>query len=275
MCDLPTREDQKMNEITYYKYHGVGKDLFTKRQHAHNSAVELIQVIHGNGFGMINDKLYPLKDNAVFFVEPMLLHHTAPEKSESYIRNVINVSQEHIKALADITGFDQTLTELAHRVCVIVNEAEADFLDQQFLKLRSKEKSERSEALIHILSCLSKIEKRENTIHSQVSDIVGYINKHLSEKIVLEDICKRFHISKYYLCHMFKETTGMSIMRYILDQRIAHAKNLMIRTELSISEIAIRSGFSCFSYFSRAFKNAEGVSPRAFRKRYQHKLSLL
>ncbi len=260
-----------MEEIKYFKYHDCGVDVLTDKQHTHNSSVEILHVVKGNGTIMVNDRLYPLESNAVYFIPPMLLHHSAPENCETYIRSVVNVSSSYIYTLTDITGFDGILKKLCKNICTMLDKSDSDFIDIEFKKLKSEEKSERSIAFINILSCLSKAETEKYSLNNQITDIMEYLNKNLTEKITLEDICKEFHISKYYLCHIFKETTGLSIMSYILGQRMALAKNLIINTDKSISEIAISSGFSCFSYFSRMFKKAEGISPSRFRNKYMNK----
>ncbi len=260
-----------MQDIKYYKYHDFGADVLTKKQHTHNSSLEILHVIKGNGVIVINDSLFPLQDNCVYFIPPMFLHHSAPEDCDAYIRSAVNISYSHISALTKITGFDEILNTLCENVCTVLDKSDSEYIDKEFKKLKNEQKSERSVALINILACLSKAKKTKYAINNQITDIIEYINKNLSEKTTLDTISKKFHISKYYLCHIFKETTGMSIMSYILNQRIAYAKNLMINTDNSISEIAISSGFSCFSYFSRMFKNSEKISPREFRNKYKIK----
>lgn len=75
------------------------------------------------------------------------------------------------------------------------------------------------------------------------------------------------NISKYYFCRQFKERTGLTIMNYVLKTRIILAKNELKKTELSISEISQKYGFSSVSYFCRVFKEEERCSPLQYRKR--------
>lgn len=262
---------KKMEGIKYYKYHDLGEDILIKKQHTHNSSVEILHVIKGNGVIVIGDSLYPLRDNCIYFIKQPLLHHSAPENCDTYLRSVANISYDYIHPLAKITGFDKILTTLCDNVCTVLDISDSEYIDKEFKKLKSETKSERSVALINILSCLSKVKKAKYNLDNQITGVIDYINENLSEKITLDMIGKKFHISKYYLCHIFKETTGMSIMSYILNQRIAYAKNLIINTDETISEIAIASGFSCFSYFSRIFKESEKLSPREFRNKYKIK----
>lgn len=258
-----------MRDIESYKYHDLGADPHTQKQHTHNSAFEILHVIKGNGVIVVDDKLYPLEDNCIYFVKPMILHHSAPENCEMYLRNMANISGNYINSFVNITGFEECFNNLCENVCTVLDKSSSQYIDREFKKINSEKKTERSAALMNILLHLSKTKTEKNSINNQITDIINYINQNLAEKNTLEDISKEFNISKYYLCHIFKETTGMSIMNYILSQRISLAKHLMINTDVSISEVAISSGFSCFSYFSRIFKESEGLSPRTFRKKYK------
>ncbi len=260
-----------MSEIRYFKYHDKGIDVLTKKHHTHNDTLEILHVKNGNGVIMIKDRLYPLETDSVYFIPSMLLHHSAPEESESYVRSVVNISESYINSLTFITGYDDILKKLCDNVCTVLDKSDSDFIDNEMKNFRKNEKKEYSKAIIRILSRLSKTKASDFAVQNQISLIIEYINENISHGILLDNICKKFHISKYYLCHIFKETTGMSIMNYVHGQRIALAKNLMINTDKSVSEIGILSGFSCFSYFSRTFKKTEGISPREFRKKYNKK----
>ena len=102
----------------------------------------------------------------------------------------------------------------------------------------------------------------ENT----VSKILEYINQNISTKLTLNILCESFHISKCYLCHIFKASTGLTVYEYILSIRLAKGKQLLTDTDMSVSEIALQCGFSDFSYFSKAFRASEGITPRQYRQ---------
>ncbi|WP_244310829.1 helix-turn-helix transcriptional regulator [Paenibacillus ottowii] len=65
----------------------------------------------------------------------------------------------------------------------------------------------------------------------------------------IEDIAKSFYISKYYLCHRFKEVTGLTIIQYLNHIKIQQACYLLIHTKLTIIEIGNECGYNssmCF-----------------------------
>ncbi len=91
-----------------------------------------------------------------------------------------------------------------------------------------------------------------------------------SEHYSLSEIAREYNISASSLSHQFKKITGSSVMEYLLFCRIATAKNLLTKTNLNISEIVEKCGFSDNSNFSRTFKKLNGISPLKFRQKYKN-----
>ncbi|NSW89142.1 MAG: helix-turn-helix transcriptional regulator [Firmicutes bacterium] len=99
----------------------------------------------------------------------------------------------------------------------------------------------------------------------RISDIVDYINSNYSNHISLDELCNLFYINKYYLCHIFKDITGMSIIEFINRKRLAEAKKLLKYTDYSITDISDMVGFNSVSRFISLFKKKYDLTPKAFR----------
>ena len=95
--------------------------------------------------------------------------------------------------------------------------------------------------------------------------IKARLERELTDPPTLESLGREFHLSPYYLAHLFKDITGYSIKNYRMLCRIAAARELLTSTSLSVSEICDRIGFSNMSNFSRYFKKELGVSPLRYR----------
>lgn len=91
--------------------------------------------------------------------------------------------------------------------------------------------------------------------------IIDYINRHLSEDISLDTICKRYYISKPQLCRIFKASTGTTVWEYITVKRIMNAQK-MISSGTSPTRAAVLCGFNDYSVFYRAYKRRFGVCPK-------------
>ncbi|HKY01942.1 MAG TPA: AraC family transcriptional regulator [Burkholderiales bacterium] len=98
---------------------------------------------------------------------------------------------------------------------------------------------------------------------------IEYIDEHLSEPITLSHIAAAIHMSPCHFARGFKQATGCSPHRYIVDCRMALGKRLLQETDFPITEIAHRVGCNTQSHFSVLFRRATGMAPRGFRQFHQ------
>jgi len=102
---------------------------------------------------------------------------------------------------------------------------------------------------------------------NKLSPVLSYINEHYAENLTLSDLSKILHLNEQYFCKLFKKITGSNVIDYINCVRIHHAEKL-IKTNVSITEIAEKVGFSSVSYFNKIFKKHFIKSPSRYRKMY-------
>lgn len=95
--------------------------------------------------------------------------------------------------------------------------------------------------------------------------ICDYINKHCTEDLTLEDVASTAGFSKYHFSRLFKEFAGVSFYKYLNTRRIAYAERLLLDPSISITEVAINSGFNSISAFMRMFKIIKNCTPTQFK----------
>ena len=95
----------------------------------------------------------------------------------------------------------------------------------------------------------------------------NYILQHLSEPLSVSMLAEKLHLSHNGLIWKFKKELNVTPSNYITMCRIKHAKQLLLDSDLSISQIAENCGYANAYYFSNAFKKFEGISPSDFRKK--------
>lgn len=93
-----------------------------------------------------------------------------------------------------------------------------------------------------------------------------YIELHLREKITLTDVADEVNISPTYFSKLFKERVGVNFIDYLKQRRLLRAKIFLKHSDLSVSEIALETGFNEANYFSRVFKTQTGYSPTEYRQ---------
>lgn len=91
-------------------------------------------------------------------------------------------------------------------------------------------------------------------------EILMYINEHLTEPLYVEEIAKKFFMSKNYLTKIFRKLTGTTVSNYILHKRLSIAKGL-IQAGHPATVAALQSGFPEYSTFYRNYKKVFGYSP--------------
>jgi AraC-like DNA-binding protein len=95
----------------------------------------------------------------------------------------------------------------------------------------------------------------------------GYIAKNLHVKITPADMAAACGYNQDYLYRFIRKKTGVSAVRYINQKKFDRAKELIIHTELSLSEISWNLGFETLQYFSRFFKDHAGIPPSEYSRK--------
>ena len=105
-----------------------------------------------------------------------------------------------------------------------------------------------------------------NLITERARLIKLYLERHLDRRITLEELAEVYHLDKSYISRCFHKVYGDSPIHYQLLLRLNRAKGMVLYTNLSLSDIAERNGFSSLQDFSRAFRRIENRSPSEFRQ---------
>ena len=99
-------------------------------------------------------------------------------------------------------------------------------------------------------------------------DIHSYIANHLEEALIsYYELASLFNTNEHKIKIGFKEVYGRTPFQLHREKRIEHSKILIGNTDLSLSEIALKMGFSSYPQFSRTFKMITGFSPRTFKRK--------
>ena len=96
-----------------------------------------------------------------------------------------------------------------------------------------------------------------------------YIEQNYTENLRLSEVASQIGFSEGHFSRLFSSHVGNSFSSYLINVRIRHAKELLINTNDSVSEIALKTGFGSGDYLSASFAKNEGVSPTAFRKSFR------
>ena len=97
---------------------------------------------------------------------------------------------------------------------------------------------------------------------------MDFVEAHLGEEITLQSAADAVHLSKNYLCSIFKKERGETFFEYLTRMRIEKAKELLRKTEDKVYVIAQEVGYTDYTYFSQVFKRQTGVTAGEYREIY-------
>ena len=229
---------------------------------------------------VIDGKAHPLRTGDVIVIPPGLDHMallTDPEKP--YRRFVFWQKPAFLEALearspdygyllrrAEDRGryvyhFDlPTFNAIRTRLFTLLDEIHADrFAKDTVIDLYM------SDLLLFLGRTVHEQDQRRNKKEqlSRYEAITHYVDMHLDEPLSLDALAREFYLSKYYLVHLFRENSGLSVHQYILKKRLAACCDAM-RGGAAVGEVYRQWGFGDYSAFYRAFRKEYGMSPSAY-----------
>lgn len=107
-----------------------------------------------------------------------------------------------------------------------------------------------------------------------MQDILDELDRSFAEKFSLRALAAKFHVSTGCLSAHFRQLVGMSPAQYVTQSRLTHAKVLLLKSELSVLEIAMQCGYGDASNFVRRFRQQFGVTPLQFRRQQRDRPTL-
>lgn len=262
-------------------YRKVGLDYEYTLPHEHLNTLEIIQTLDDRGNIVIKNKVYPMEKGALYVIDGLCVHGPAPLDRKKYCRNIITLQREYLIQILSELGLSRIISALFLKnggtFCPL-GEHDAEKIDTIFKNiLRLRENTEDDFAEIKILMCVSEIletaAKNQRTAPVFVCEttdaVLEYIEENLADELSLDTLAEKLHISKYYLCHLFKKQTGFTISGFITARRLSLAKSLLINTDKPILQISSECGVSSQSYFGKLFLKHEGITPSEYRNRYK------
>jgi two-component system response regulator YesN len=118
--------------------------------------------------------------------------------------------------------------------------------------------------------CETLLSRRQNYKQQIVANVQDYIRRNLEKRLSLHGVAAVFNFSPNYLSQLFTRYGNEGFVGYITRERINAAKEMFVRKEYRIYEVAERLGYESAFYFSKVFKKETGISPREFLRRLEN-----
>ena len=270
--ELIRYEDTK-GEFNYIKRLDIQLEEEDFFLHNHNDSYEILIFISGNSEFRVEGSVYDMKPYDIVIVRGSEMHkmwHRQP--FEEYERIVISIKDsffirnecEDMRSI--FTAHDLGVNNLFGAEDVKKNGIQQLLKDidgyingggiRPDIAIKSK--------IIDLVYKLSRISegteaKRPNTEH--IKSILKYINDNITSNMSLEDIASHFYMSKYHLCHIFKQHTGLTVTKYINRKRLLLVRELYSEGK-NLIEASEEAGFGDYSGFYKIYVKEYAQSPR-------------
>ncbi len=248
--------DMQFHHVSHSKH----ESSITISDHTH-SYHELVYFVYGGGFTHIRAKEYPYHGNYFAFYRVGTVHDEVnPVPCETLATTFLCEFPDIPMEEGVFRDGNQELLPLIRRLrrLSLTSSPRRDILTEA--------------CLANVLVTAEKIQKRQSDSGREVrpemdwSAVIDMIDDCYREEVDFHEIASEFHYSYSRFRHLFTEHFSVSPHEYLIMRRLEHAETLLLQTELNVTEIAYRTGFTTSSNFSKAFKKNSGMSPREYRR---------
>ncbi len=242
-------------EFTYSESHVEDPILWDNHCHAR---YEMIAVMEGDISIILEGRRYRLTENQVVMIPPLSYHTVTANKQGNYKR---------VTAFFDLQAIPDVL-----RTEFLQNDSRPAIFDSTLLKdihaCMQEPHTAFYEPLIESLMIplfYNRLKTPEANAENTKADalileIVDFIDKHLRDKIRLDDLARHTARSQSFICHQFEKKMGIPPKQYILQKKMALAQK-MIREGHPATEVAMQLGYANYGTFYRLYKKHFGIQP--------------
>ncbi|MEF2248757.1 helix-turn-helix transcriptional regulator [Paenibacillus sp. IITD108] len=257
--------------------------------HAHQG-LELLFIHEGHGMVEVEGRSYKLEKGIFFCFQPYQLHklEVFAQKGTRYVRTNLTFDPRYLEPY--LAPYPKLQTFFHYLSKGTLPSPKFTFYDNRLSGLmeghvQAVEESgeEREEArILFLISLLRQLQLAviahnelplegwaiKKTVH--IEAIMDWIEAHFKESFSLELLAKEFHLSPYYVSHLFKAYTGVTLTDYITSRRIREACVLLGNSDKTVQQIACEIGGLSAPYFCKLFKKHKSMTPLDYRSALHH-----
>lgn len=240
--------------------------------HYHN-AYEIYYLLYGQRKILVQDRIYEINAGDIMLFKPNVFHRSISmghhkRLNIEFTMKFMNKYFSPITCSQILKCFDKEYIRVddtkQQKLEDLLFETEKIYMTDdrfyivfaQILKLLC-ELSEQDAGSVNELSKSSQ----------KLTPIIEYINSNYTSIENIDEIAEQCYINKSYMCRLFKKEMGITLIQYINNIKIQQACELLRNTDMTLTDIGTKCGFSNASYFSAQFKKELSITPSEFRRK--------
>lgn len=271
--------------------HDISSSMYTSHSH---SQCELYYLISGGCTMLAGQTNYILTPGMILIIPPNIPHKTTYRPDTISERLTVEFSPEYISDITEEFG-TIWMNQFFYNAPIYLPQDSRSHIEHMFATLTENKRTTVSQSPEDSIEpqqedifsdCVRKLHFQEIIIellrrntHANyvaaeripISDItvaeaLRYIDANYNEPLTLEGIADMCQLNLSYFSSKFKSVNGIGFKEYLNNVRIIHAEKLLLETDMSITEIAMKCGYETSNYFGDAFRRINNCSPSQFRR---------
>lgn len=262
--------------------HRIGKN-YTNIFHRHDG-YEIYLFIKGNINFYFENACFHLDCGTLIAISPNEFHRAVCLDSTTYERISINIKMSYVQQLSTPNSnlcscFERNLGGVIH-IARLSQQEVNEFIILSHQMQNAYDSNEygndilRSSYLSQLLIITNlllqdnksvRLEENQNIMPKFLADTIQFIDDNITENITLKMLSEQIYLNGTYISRQFKEHTGITLQKYIINKKISLAARYLADDE-SVTTACYMSGFKNYSNFIRTFTKQMGISPGKYRR---------
>lgn len=276
--------------VNFWLMHSIGTDKEAMDYYHFHNVYEINLVITSGAEMWVGNQRYEMSPNNLMLLSTSDQHRVIVNDRKKYDRYVLYFNPLYIQpfgtynaSLLECFGIQDSIR--TH--CLKLSPEETQqlvSLYSRYFDLKSSRNSYAWETkqmilLIEILIYINEIymdglrrkksDKITSDSHRILMPIMDYIGSNYDKDLNTQQISESFGLDRHSLNRLFKDVTGISFHKYLVNTRIIKARELLMQGGISVTQACYESGFNDYANFIRTFSNAVGIPPGKYAKQYQ------
>ncbi|WP_454191011.1 AraC family transcriptional regulator [Paenibacillus sp. Marseille-Q7038] len=264
-------------------------EQFNYASHWHEE-VEMVFVRGKNARIRVYNRHYELEQGEILIIKPGDVHSFLPGTDQL---TILLFRLELITGSFVVTEDIKEMIDLFNQTTLIPSNISREHNLSSYLDTLSDESTKQQagyrwsmiarlyDLIVHLLRIKTPTSQKPNSgrVCSSskkfefIQSICEYLEEHYAENITLDQVAEHIKFSKFYVCTLFKESKGVTLMEYLNHFRIIKSEWALLFSKDSILDISIRHGFNNINSYNRLFKKYNNCTPSEFRKKHQTKIT--
>ncbi|MGH9401314.1 MAG: helix-turn-helix domain-containing protein [Terriglobia bacterium] len=236
---------------------------------------QMIYFLSGSGRFFLDDREYPISRDTVFLIKPQQIHglnadSTVKTLDIKFMASDPQLRRSLLQAHSFVEEKNSSIPHLFERIRwegerkgYLFRELCRTYLIQMLILYLRQDRG-------RLAKETRVVDERQDLLENDLvsQKAIEFIKAHYAEDLSLEHLARHVGVSDRHLRQRFKESAGLSPMRYLVRYRVDAAKNLISYSNYALKVVAELVGFKNVHHFTRVFREITGEAPGAWRRRY-------